>query len=419
MKKNCALFALILVCQFVYGQTLKIGILTDTSPVQTEPLITQLKTEIQAVIGQNTEVIFSAILENNYDTDLALTNYQTLVSDDTDIILSFGVINNVVLYQQKSYPKPTVVFGAVNNDFIELPEDQVSSEINNITYLIAPISYKEDLEVFKSIYNYKKIGIIVDDYLPEALPIKDLFDDYFAQLETDYKLIPISNSTDISSQLDDVDAVYLAGGFDKNDSEFKALIAPINIKKLPSFSAFGKRTVAQGVLASNQPETNLNQFFRHIALTLEAIYSGTNASDLPLYINYKRKLTINKSTANTIDFPLRYSILAKADFIGGNNFQSSIVSLSIIDIMRAVVNDNLNLKSEQKNIDLSSLELKSAKSNFLPDLSSSISGNYLDPKIAEISQGSNPEVTTSGNIALNQLIYSEQAKANRYTKQFK
>ena len=238
--KNIFLLLLFLFYTFCYSQKVTIGILTDESSVQTQPLLEELKSQIRVVAGQNTTVNFKKVLENNYDIEIAKSNYQQLINNDTDIILSFGVINNIALYQEKSYPKPTIVFGSVNNDFINLPVDKKTSGINNITYIIAPISYKEDLEAFKSIYNFKKVGIIVNDYLVNTLPVKDLFDTYFSNLESDYKLIPILKETNIINHLDDVDAVYLAGGFYKNDNELKNIINSINSKKLPSFFGIWK-----------------------------------------------------------------------------------------------------------------------------------------------------------------------------------
>ena len=413
MKRYFLLFILTLTFAFSQAQKkVSIGILTDKSSEQTKPLLEQLKSEITAVVGQETTIVFKEVLENNFNKETAKSNYQALINNNTDIILSFGVINNIMLYQEKEYPKPTIVFGSVNSDFINLPKNQKTSNINNITYLIAPFSYTSDLDVFKSLYNYKKVGIIVDDFLPKALPLKSIFDTYFSKNESDYKLIPISKGADISNSLNDVDAVYLTTGLHLGESELKTLITTINQKKLPSFSAFGKRDVENGILATNQPDTNIDQFFRRIALNVEAIVSGTNASQLPLFIDYKNKLTINHNTAVQIDYPLRYSLLAVADFIGGTNEVKSEYSLSIIDIMNDVVGKNLSLKAEKKNIDLSSQDVKIAKSSYLPDAKASVDGIYIDPKVAEISGGQNPEFSTSGNVVLNQLIYSESASAN-------
>ncbi|OIQ22513.1 MAG: hypothetical protein BM557_00565 [Flavobacterium sp. MedPE-SWcel] len=411
MKKLLPLFFFFLFLTS-YSQNVTIGILTDKSSEESELLLPQLKTEIKAVVGQSATIVFKKVLENNFDVARAKSNYQTLLDDDTDIILAFGVINNIMLYNQKTYSKPIIVFGSVNNDFIDLPEDQKTSNIDNITYLIAPLSYTNDLEVFKSIYAYKKIGIVVDDFLPTALPIKDLFDDYFSGKESSYKLIQLPENGNISNELNDVDAVYLAGGFYLNNNGLKTLIKDVNDKKLPSFSAFGIKDVESGILATNQPDTNIGQFFRRIALNVEAIISGTNASELPLYIDYKKKLTLNHTTATEIDFPLRYSMLATTDLISGTTESVPEFSLSILDIMNGVVDKNLSLKAENKNVELSKQDVKIAKSSYLPEMTANASGTYVDPKVAEISNGSNPEFSTSGNVVVQQLIYSESASAN-------
>ena len=392
---------------------ISIGILSDSSTEETKEQLEQLKSEIRGVVGQEAFLVFNSNFENNLNLTLAKKNYQILLDNKTDIILSFGVINNIMLYNEKSYAKPTIIFGSVNNDFMNLSEDKKKSGIHNLSYLIAPLSYKDDLEVFKTLYDYKNIGIIVEDYVISELPIKELFDSYFSKKNETYKFIPISKSSNsISSSLKDVDAVYFAGGNYLKDEQQALLINEINNKKLPSFSAFGVRNVENGVLATNQSGANMNQFFRRIALNVESIISGTNASELPLFVNYKKKLTINYLTATQIDFPLRYSLIAKADFIGGSNEVKKEVSLSLIDIMNEVVENNLSLKAEKKNIDLSEQDLRTAKSNFLPDLTASANGIYIDPKIAEISAGQSPEFSTSGKAVLQQLIYSEQASAN-------
>ncbi|WP_108840613.1 TolC family protein [Aquimarina sp. Aq78] len=415
MKKLKLVFLLVFINILGYSQTSKtisIGILADKSSEETQPLLAKLQSEIKSVVGRDATVVFKEVLENGFNVATAKTNYQTLLDTDTDIILAFGVVNTIVVYQEKNYPKPTIVFGSVNGDFYDLPEGQQTSEIDNITYLITPFSYTKDLEIFQSLYEYKKVGIVIDDVITNVLPVKALFDDYFSKKESSYTLIPLKDKGNIEADLIGVDAVYIAAGFYLSDSEFSKLVTTINSKKIPSFSAYSKEDVEKGVLASNQPETNIDQFFRRIALNVEAIVNGTNPSKLPMYVEYKNKLSINTNTAKQIGFPLRYSLIAKADFIGEENGITSDISYSILDIMNGVVEKNLSLDAERKNIELSTQDVKTAKSSYLPNVTANATGVYLDPKVAEISNGSNPEFSTSGNIALEQVIYSESAGAN-------
>ncbi|MFP2997551.1 TolC family protein [Spongiivirga sp. MCCC 1A20706] len=414
MKKLTILIVLLFTIASVYAQrtkTVTIGILADETTVENAPLLKKLQNEIKAVVGQDANIVFRDPVQNDFDLEKAKSNYQTMELSDVDIILAFGVVNNIALYQQKSYAKPVIVFGSVNNDFIDLPKDQKTSGINNITYIIAPLSYKKDLDAFNDIYEYKNIGILVDAYLPTALPIKDLFDTYFKDKTSTYTLISIPEDGAVSNLIEGTDAIYLAGGFDLSETAFKTLVDDINEKQLPSFSANRMQDVEKGILATNQPETNIDQLFRRIALNVESIVNGTNPSELPMFLEYKNRLSLNFNTAKKIKFPLRYSMLGNIDMIGGESNYIDNDAYSLLDIMNGVIGKNLGLEAERKNIDLSTQDVQTAKSNFLPDISASASGVYLDPRVAEISNGTNAEFSTSGSVGLQQLIYSEGAAA--------
>jgi len=415
MKKYFLLFVFTAFTVITQAQKrVSVGILTDVALPTSSSLLSKLQNEIKAVVGQDAEVVFDNVLENNFNKSEAKSNYQLLLRNDTDIILSFGVINTIVLHNEQSYPKPVIVFGDVNSDLIKLKKGQKTSGRNNITYVITPQSYSKDLEVFNTLYQYKSIGVVVDDYLLEVLPLNKMFDTILLNMDVTYKLIPISEVNNNANALNDVDAVYLAGGFHLNDVDFDKMVNTINQKKLPSFSALGTKQVEKGILATNQPENNIDQFFRRIALNIEAIIAGTNPSELPLYILYKNRMSINYGTATQINFPIRYSMLANSDFIGGNSELQNESALSIIDIINTVLGENLSLKSEKKNIELIEQDVKTAKSDYLPNLTANTNTVYLDPKVAEISNGQNPEFSTSGDITLKQLIYSEGASANTY-----
>ncbi|WP_205783262.1 TolC family protein [Flagellimonas allohymeniacidonis] len=392
-------------------KTVTIGILADETSAENAPLLEKLQNEITVVVGQDANVIFKEPVENGFDLRRAKANYLAMVSSDADIILAFGVINNIALYQEKSYAKPVIVFGSVNGDFIELEEGQTTSGINNLAYIITPISYSGDLDAFKSIYDFKKVAILVDDYLIGALPLKQLFDDYFADKESTYSLVALPTDGNIANLLGDEDAIYLAGGFAFSDAAFETLVSEINARRLPSFSASKKQDVEKGILATNQPETNIDQFFRRIALNVESIVNGTNPSDLPLRLEYKNRLSLNFNTAKEIQFPLRYSMLGTVDIVGGESRFTSENAYSLLDIMNGVIGRNLSLEVERRNIDLSIQDVKTAKSNFYPDVTASATGLYVDPRIAEISNGASPEFSTAGSVGLQQLLYSEAAAA--------
>ena len=392
-----------------------IAILGDKMIPETDQILVQLKNEIKSVVGQSANIIFkdSFILLNDLNLDKAKSNYQKmLASKDVDLILSFGSINNLVIAKNKNFPKPVILFGVINDDFITFPENQVASNIPNLTYILTPQSYKRDLIQFKEIFPYRKIGIVVDKYLMDIYPVKNTLDKIFEDIKSEYTLIPISKPSDVDGKLSDLDAVYLTGGIFFSKDEQIALVNKFNSEKLPTFTSIDEHFSEYGILLTSQPTNNLEQFFRRIALNIEAAVNGDDLSQLPIYMDIDTKLSLNIETAFQISFPLRYSFLLRTNIVGNANKLSYKKRYTLPDVMNQVLKQNLGLKAEQKNIEMASQEVKLSKSEYLPELSTSLSGTHIDPDLAEASNGSNPEYSTSGKISFEQLIFSEQASAN-------
>ena len=415
--KKLPLILCLLVFSFSYSQKKKnfnIGVLIDLKTDELQPIMATLQREVKAVVGEDAVINFPqhSLLSNDFNLQKATQNYQALLDNDTDIILAFGVINNLVITQQKTHQKPTILFGAVNSDVVTIDKNKQSSGIDNFTYLISSQSYKRDLQAFKTLYDFKNIAVLVEDFLSELIPIKETLDKEIEALGTSYKLVPFANTTDIKNGLEGVDAVYMSGGFFLRDDEIKELADFFIANKLPSFTATHREDVVNGLLATNQDAENMNRFFRRIALSVEAIVGGANPSELPIFINFSDNLTVNYNTSEQVGVPIKYSLITSIDFVGDFNNVLSERKYTLLDVMKEVVENNLSLQSDKKNIALAKQDVKTAKSNYYPDISAAATGSYLDPRVAEISGGQNPEYKTSGNITLNQTLFSEAANAN-------
>ncbi|MBT8181039.1 MAG: TolC family protein, partial [Eudoraea sp.] len=399
-------------------KTYDIGILVDYSLPELSPLLEELKNEITAVVGEDAIIRFSNeyILSNDLNLVKAEANYQSLVTSEVDIILAFGLMNNSVINKQTTFPKPTILFGAVNEDFIAIEKENQSSGIPNFTYLVTSRSHKKDLATFKELTGFKKVGIIIQQQFLNIFPYKTLFDKELEKLNAAYTLIPFNTYADIVPNLNDIDAVYIAEGFYLTDAEMKALAAECIRLKLPTFTANNIDEVKNGILATNQAEQNLTQFFRRIALTIERYVGGAELRDLPTYISFDANLTVNYNTAELIGLPLKYSLIAKTDFLGDFDKKVSEKKYNILQVMNDVLVNNLPLQSSQKEVDLSEKDVQAAWTNYLPSLTANTSATYVDPALAEISMGLNPEYSTAGNITLSQTLFSPDANANIKTQ---
>ncbi len=399
-------------------KTYDIGILIDFNLPELTPLLEELKNEITAVVGEDALIRFpdEHLLSNDLNLVKAEANYQSLVTSEVDIILAFGLINNTVINKQTSFPKPTILFGAVNEDFIAIDKENPTSGIPNLTYLVASRSHKNDLATFKELTGFKKVGIIIQQPFLEIFPYDTFFDTELKKLNATYTIIPFNTYDDIVSNLNDIDAVYIAEGFYLSNAEMTALANECIRLKLPSFTANNIDEVKNGILATNQAEQNLTQFFRRIALTIERYVGGAELADLPTYISFDAKLTVNYNTAELIGLPLKYSLIAKTDFLGDFDKKLSEKKYNILQVMNDVLVNNLPLQSSQKDVDLSEKDVQAAWTNYLPNITANTTATYLDPDLAEISQGLNPEYSTDGNITILQTLFSPDANANIKTQ---
>ncbi|MEO1031969.1 MAG: TolC family protein [Bacteroidota bacterium] len=391
-----------------------IGVLLDNNSADLTPIVERLKSQISAVVGEDATISFPLenFLVNGYDLQKAKQNYEQLLNNDTDIILAFGVINNEVVSKQSSYPKPTILFGAVNSDFIELDLSKTSSGISNFTYLIDSQSFLDDFKIFKELTEFKTLGIAIERPLMDFLPLKETFDREFEELNADYKLIPFDTAADITQNLTDIDAIYLAGGFFLTQDDIKVLAKAFIQQGLPSFTALGIDKVKEGIMATNQADDDFDQFLRRIALTVEGYINGRPLSEMPVYIENKSRLTINFNTAEAVGAIIKYSLINNTDFVGEMKNALSEKQFNLLEVINEALNKNLFLQSSQKDVDLSSQDVKTAKSNYLPSITAAANGTYTDPELAEISNGQNPEFQTAGNITLEQVVFSESANAN-------
>ncbi|OIQ27315.1 MAG: hypothetical protein BM564_12515 [Bacteroidetes bacterium MedPE-SWsnd-G2] len=410
----CFVFCLPLCSVGQTKEVLNVGILLDYFDTNKIDLFDELKNEIKAVVGEDAEVKFDDenILVADLDVKKAQENYNTIITKDVDIILAFGLVNNEVIARVKSHPIPTILFGVVSNDLIKIKEGQTTSEINNFSFIITSKSYASDLLTLHQLSNYNKVGIIIEDGVVDGVDVEGFMDTVAQDLDVDYKVIPFKSLDDILSNIDGIDAAYLVGGFYLQESEIKTLANEFIKRKIPSFTNNTITDLDNGLMATNQAKQNLNQFFRRVALSVEDVVSGKNLKDIPIYLEYDNELTINYNTAQLVELPIKNSLLATTNFVGNFNKVIYDKKYGLVEVLHNIIQDNLGLQVEKANINLAGKDVQSAKSEYLPNLSASASAAYVDPGLAEVANGQSPEFSTSGNIGLSQLVYSEAVSAN-------
>ncbi|WP_431158488.1 TolC family protein [Winogradskyella poriferorum] len=393
-------------------KTYKVGYLLDRTSPEIEGLLVELTNEIVAVVGEDAVLVFPEEyqLVNDFNTSKALTNYQSLISSDADIIIAFGIVNNSTISKLGTYEKPTIVFGALSEELA--PQYDQSEAVKNFVSITTSQSYSDDLKLFQELAKPKRVGVAIEAPFITNLPIEEAFQKIGNDLDIDISIIPFNGLNDIVSNLDGIDALYLAGGFYLSDNEMKMLAEALIDKKLPSFTTSPLRDVSNGILASNHDQSELNQFFRKIALTVESVVLNGEFDGVNTKLETKDNLTINFNTAEKIGLPLRYSLIATTSFVGDPNVSTAEKKYTLISAMQEAIAKNLDLQVIERDITLAVKDVKVANSDYLPDVTASATGSLIDENLAAASNGQNPEISTSGTLTLQQTVFSEAANAN-------
>lgn len=416
MKKylNVLFFLLLSLPIFSQTKTYKVGFLLDKSNEEIEVQLSALETEIASVVGEDAQIIFpeNTRLVNNFSPKTALENYNQLISNECDIIISFGSVNSKALIEKGEYSVPTILFGTLSKELVSNTSFTGLEKTKNFTSIVTLYSYEEDLTLLKQLVSPKRVAVFMEKAFMEAVPLQTTFQSLEDKLELELKLIPFVRLGDIKNNLEGFDAIYMVGGYYFSNEEIKNLANSLIDKGIPSLTTTPVIDVENGLLATNHDKSEIEQFFRRVALNVESIVLGDEFSEPTSFLTLKRGLTINYNTAKALGIPLKYSFIANTSFVGNLSEVSADKKYTLIEVMREAIEENLQLKTLVQDTLLSGQDVKLAKSNYLPNMTASASGVYVDPNLAEVANGQSPEFSTFGNITLNQTVFSEAANAN-------
>ena len=157
--------------------TYQIGIMADLPTEESEAILERLKTEIQAVVGEDAYLEFPSELQffNDFDLARAADQYMQIAEGGADLVLAFGYVNSRMLRNRQDFPLPTVLFGTTNQEIATFDLERQTSGIDNFTYLIALQSYEEDLQTFRELTEYQNIGIAIEANLLEGFEVGQVF----------------------------------------------------------------------------------------------------------------------------------------------------------------------------------------------------------------------------------------------------
>jgi outer membrane protein TolC len=374
----------------------------------------QTKTEINSLMLNRRTVVYDSKKCKCEPTELHNLFAAAFADNNVDLVIAIGTQPSAVLSQQKNFSKPAIASLIIDHELQNVPMTNAgTSGINNFAYVQSPFSFKKDLELLHSIYQFKNIGIIAENDADNFFPkINELFKNAVKELDAGITILPAS--TNINSISSDVDAVYvlpLTKTFSNED--YPTLFANLADKKLPSVALMGEIMVKQGALVGYESEPNLNKLPRRIALNVSKIITdGINPSDLPVSIvTYSDNVVINMNTARKTGIYPDWDLASEATLLNAID-DNTDRSLSLKTTIMEALDRNLSLKVAQVDPKLAQTEVALAQSEYLPQLGVNTSLALLDENTANNSFGTKGRLNWLASSSLSQLVYSEPALAN-------
>ncbi|MEE8587805.1 MAG: ABC transporter substrate binding protein [Sulfurimonadaceae bacterium] len=396
--------------------TYNIAIVTDGPTDFNEDFEEQMKDEIDQLLGRDFDVKFPDELRFDGQWDYKKISKdvdKALNARKTNLVITLGTLSSQTAVTKRSYKKPLIASTIINPKMQGAPYKNGTSNKRNLTYINGYFDIKDDIEVIKSIMGVEKVGVLINPNLYSNAPhilkyIKQSFK------KSGIKTQIISANPDLNLVIDaisdDVDFVYVTPLFQKNDEERRELYDALRLKELPSFSALGRDDVELGALFGNVPASDNKRLIRQIALQVQQISLGFQASRLAVSFRPYPALSLNSQTAKDVSFTPSWDLISRSTILEADDSDSHYFSIE--EIMDRAVGYNLSILQAEQQIEVSNHNVEMADALFMPQIKLNLEGKQIDEGRAVKSFGILQETQLNGEILLRQNLYNQAEYAN-------
>jgi len=395
----------------------RIGIVRDGPPGRLPDITPLVKEEILRLTSGEFDVRFpeAKFIQANWEQGEIERAVENLLADpEVDLVITLGYLATNYVCHKEKLPKQVVAAIVADAKLQNLPLKDGASGVKNLCYIDSFVSFERDIKVFQEMVPFRKLVILASRNTLESIPwLEKKLSQTAYEYTIDIDIVPVELSADqtLATFPSDTDAVYLLPLLQITPGEFRKLIYGMILRKLPSFSMLGRNDVEAGVLASVAPKDQFLRITRRIALNVQRILLGEDASTLKVAFPLGEKLTINMATGRAIGFYPSWSALTEADLLN-EKVERVERRLSLESAVRESLAANLALAAENRNVAAGEETVKQARSVLLPRVDLDARGEVIDDDRAELSGGATPERTVTGSVTATQLLYDENSWSN-------
>ncbi len=395
------------------AKTVDIALIRD-GPADSFLPLQQVKKEINTLLEGEFQVRYIETSQTDADWTLEGVNrvLQKIYNDKSvDIVITLGPVASNEVAKINRVTTPTIAATIINPNAQRLPYQNNKSGRNNFTY-IADVDAGGEIEFFKGFTGKTKIAVLIEPFLSNSW---EELDNVLAEGEKAFGInftkVPLTKDLNQvrKSIPADTQAAMVGILSQHSEREIKDLANLLVEMKLPSYTFLGEKGVDLGFMVTEgQLDQERFQIARRIALDVQRILFGRNAKDLPIDINFSRRVVFNESTALKTGFSPNWQKIINAKILHRDELTNRR-AFSVTQAITFAIENNLNLKVNSINVDLAAKDIAIAKSNLYPTASLGASYQQIKKSTAFIG---NPERRADASLSLSQPLYSENLWAN-------
>jgi len=428
MKQKCFVYTLILLMSLPLftvhaAKLVTIGVIIDGQTEQAGWTAEQFKNELKALTKGDVELRFPPAkqLDGGWSAKHIEASFKQLQNDpEVDMVLTLGYVSSAVAILNRPLRKPTFAPFVWDAHLLGMDLKGNTSGIRNLNYLGGKTNFERDLKTFRSVVGFRKLAVLIDASVYEALPglIQRARDVALSKGVELHFIMQIKQDEDLASKLpDDIEAVVVTSLPRLAPAALDRLIKALNKRRLPSYSLIGSHLVEQGVLMSEAPASDWQRLARRNALNMYAVLKGEAAENQPITFEGKRRLTLNMATARAIGLFPRFDIIHQAILLNEEPLPSGR-SLTLSSVAHEAVRANLDLRATALGLEGGQTEIDEARARLHPQLRANIGYAQLNDDNTIVIIGAVAEQSTKAALTLSQLIYSDEIFSNVHIQRY-
>ncbi|MEM6784714.1 MAG: TolC family protein [Bacteroidota bacterium] len=368
------------------------------------------QTEIDAVAGRRFALTYRTVLADYTLADVEQQVDALMADPDVDVVVAMGPLASQVTARLVEPPHPVIAAVVLDPTLQGLPERDGTS---GVAYLTVPFTFSRDVDTFRALTPLTHLAVLINGPLLDGLP--GLAPRLRAASEAvGIELTAVGIDASIEASLDaipdDVDGVYVTPLNRFAPEERAQLAASLVERGLPSFAYGGAEEVALGFMASLNVDFT-ESLARRVGVYVERVLLGDDPATFPVRVVAGERLVLNLATARALDVYPPLGFVLEAELLGASMTPPGEL-LSLDDAVLQAVEANRSLAIQDAAVAASAAQVREARSVVRPQLNVSATGLLVDSRLADVSQGQQPEWDVAGTLELSQVLFSEGASAN-------